>query len=193
MAESGSTLVPPRLLYVNANNPMDDIECSIHTLPKPLAREFEHVFGDNYLLGFEAANAARDDVKVFAVPTNQRAREDLVNIGDHIEMEKDRLLNVFMDFGRTFCERVRAKGYWADYIDPCSGLPMLTKHCNKVYSEVDGMEVLLNYRSYNAGFCKILTHPKWGSAVYPASVFVHAPFSVVKEAFDTYQVSPASS
>ena len=68
---------------------------------------------------------------------------------------------------------------------------MLTKNCNKVYSEVDGMEVLLNYRSYNAGFCKILTHPKWGSAVYPATVFVHAPFVVVKEALDTY-ASPSS-
>lgn len=94
MAASSSTLVPPRLLCVNANNPIDNIECSIHTLPKPLMREYEHVFGDNYLEGFEAANAARDDVKLFAVPTNQKARADLVNIGDHIEMEKDRLLNV---------------------------------------------------------------------------------------------------
>ena len=43
---------------------------------------------------------------------------------------------------------------------------MMTTDCNKVYSEVDGMECLLNYKSYNAGFCKILTHPRWGSSVY---------------------------
>ena len=59
-----------------------------------------------------------------AIPTNQRAREDLVNVGDHIEYEKDRLLNVFMTFGRDFCSKVREAGYWADYIDPCSGLPV---------------------------------------------------------------------
>ena len=38
------------------------------------------------------------------------------------------------------CNRIRSVGYWADYVDPCSGLPMLTRDCNKVYSEVDGME-----------------------------------------------------
>ena len=71
----------------------------------------------------------------------------------------------FLEFGEEVCSKIKAQGYWADYIDPCSGLPMLTKSCNKVYSEVDGMECLLNYRAYNAGFCKVLTHPKWGRYV----------------------------
>jgi len=66
-----------------------------------------------------------------ALPTNQRAREDLVATGEAIEREKDRLLNVFMDFARPLCEKIRADGFWADYIDPCSGLPMLTLNCNK--------------------------------------------------------------
>ena len=58
---------------------------------------------------------------------------------------------------------------------------MISLNCNKVYSEVDGMECLLNYKSYNAGFCKILTHPKWGSAVYPATIFAYAPPDVVRD------------
>jgi hypothetical protein len=33
-------------------------------------------------------------MELLAIPTNQKAREDLVAIGDHIEKEKDRLLNV---------------------------------------------------------------------------------------------------
>ena len=90
-----------------------------------------------------------------------------------------RTCNKFLTFGKYICEQLRAKGYWADYIDPCSGLPMMTLNCNKVYSEVDGMECLLNYKAYNAGFCKILTHPKWGSAVYPATIFAHAPAEIV--------------
>jgi hypothetical protein len=40
-----------------------------------------------------------------------------------------------MEFGDELCKRIRSLGFWADYIDPCSGLPMLTKDCNKVYSE----------------------------------------------------------
>eukprot|EP00591_Stephanopyxis_turris_P009912 CAMPEP_0195518918 /NCGR_PEP_ID=MMETSP0794_2-20130614/13945_1 /TAXON_ID=515487 /ORGANISM="Stephanopyxis turris, Strain CCMP 815" /LENGTH=125 /DNA_ID=CAMNT_0040647965 /DNA_START=200 /DNA_END=573 /DNA_ORIENTATION=+ len=102
--------------------------------------------------------------EILAIPTNQRARHDLVAVGDEIEQEKDRLLNVFLDFGSSFCKQIRDLGYFADYIDPCSGLPMITQNCNKVYSEVDGMEVLLGYRAHNAGFCKILLHPLWGSA-----------------------------
>lgn len=91
----------------------------------------------------------------------------------------------FISFGKHLCEQIRLKGYWADYIDPCSGLPMISLNCNKVYSEVDGMECLLNYKSYNAGFCKILTHPKWGSAVYPATIFAHAPVNVVKNLIES--------
>lgn len=198
---TASTLVPPRLLSRTPNS-TDSIEVSLHTLPKQLLREFRHVFRDEYL-NFPpdaSADAAMDtgtavhagsgggggNPVLLALPTNQRAREDLVAIGDHIEAEKDRLLNVFMEFGADISQKIRARGYWADYIDPCSGLPMLTLNCNKVYSEVDGMECLLNYRAYNAGFCKILTHPRWGSAVYPATLFAHCPEEVAREVLGAY-------
>ena len=91
-----------------------------------------------------------------------------------------------MTLGKQISERIRNEGYWADYIDPCSGLPMLSQNSTKVYSEVDGMECLLNYRTYNAGFCKILTHPKWGSAVYPATIFAYCPIDVAKRIIQSY-------
>jgi hypothetical protein len=191
--ETASTILPPRLL-VQKEGSGDGVECSVHTLPKMLLREFRHVFQDTYLkrpesTSMDTASDADDNMQLemLAIPTNQKAREDLVAIGDHIEKEKDRLLNVFIALGRDMCERIRAKGYWADFIDPCSGLPMLTQDCNKVYSEVDGMECLLNYKSYNAGFCKILTHPSWGSAVYPATIFAHCPASVALEVVESYK------
>jgi hypothetical protein len=37
---------------------------------------------------------SHENLELIAIPTNQRAREDLVAIGEHIEKEKDRLLNV---------------------------------------------------------------------------------------------------
>jgi hypothetical protein len=148
------------------------------------------VFGDKYLMEEDDIGMSPSgDAELLAIPTNQRALHDLVAVGDEIEREKDRLLNVFMSFGQDLCGKIRSKGFWADFIDPCSGLPMLTKNCTKVYSEVDGMEVLLNYRSYNAGFCKILTHPQWGSAVYPATIFCHAPATLVVELVSQYPMS----
>ncbi|CAB9510202.1 homocystinuria type D homolog, mitochondrial [Seminavis robusta] len=176
-----STLMAPKLISKDSNSG-DSLECSVHTLPKPLVREFHHVFAEKYLRQSSPATSSSTVVvplDVLAIPTNQRARMDLVNVGDHVEQEKDRLLNTFIDFARDFCEKVLAQGYWADFIDPCSGLPMITTDCNKVYSEVDGMECLLHYKSHNAGFCKVLTHPKWGSAVYPATIFAYAPKQVV--------------
>jgi len=187
MAPSSSTLLEPKLAAL-AGKCNDPIECSVHTLPKPLMREFRHVFGEKY-----QQDAMQEDgdngTELLAIPTNQQAQEDLVAVGEEIEFEKDRLLNVFLDFGKEICDRIRAMGYWADYIDPCSGLPMITRECNKVYSEVDGMECLLNYRAYNAGFCKVLTHPKWGTSVYPATIFCCAPRDKVIGLVKEYQFS----
>jgi len=174
------------------------LECSVHDLPKTLLREFRHVFQDEYLkcplpmsTVIVKTESTTEPSVLIAIPTNQKAREDLVAVGTHIEKEKDRLLNVFISFGQDVCEKIRSRGYWADFIDPCSGLPMMTQNCNKVYSEVDGMECLLNYKSYNAGFCKILTHPKWGSAVYPATIFAHCPVNVAIDIVNSYPDAPS--
>ena len=189
-----STLLEPKLA-ARGGKLNDAIECSVHTLPKPLMREFRHVFGEKYqqdMMDMTDTNTMRDDgsdggLEILAIPTNQQARQDLVSVGDEVEYEKDRLLNVFLEFGQELCERIRAMGYWADYIDPCSGLPMITRDCNKVYSEVDGMECLLNYRAYSAGFCKVLTHPKWGTSVYPATIFCYAPRDPIIQLVKEYQ------
>eukprot|EP00752_Nemacystus_decipiens_P005299 g4807.t1 len=145
----------------------DGLEVSLHTCPRALFRELRHVF------------PGVDLDACLAVPTSQKADIELVSFGDTVETEKDRLLNSFARFASGLCKQIREAGYWADYIDPCSGLPMLTGG-NKVYSEVEGMQLLLQYRVMNAGSCKVLLHPQWGSAVYPASLFCNAPSDLVQ-------------
>lgn len=202
---TNTLLTPPRLIQrktpqpkntsvteVSGQERFSTIEVSLHTLPKPLKREFRHVFNEAYLQ-FDNKDStdypAVDDKVLLAIPTNQHALVDLVSVGDHVEQEKDRLLNVFLEFAEDICAKIRNAGYWADFIDPCSGLPMLTMNCNKVYSEVDGMECLLNYKSYSAGFCKILVHPKFGSSVYPATMFACAPPKLVMQILEQYPYS----
>ncbi len=63
---------------------------------------------------------------------------------------------------------------------------MITKDSNKVYSEVDGIQLLLNYKTMNCGCCKVLLHPKWGSSIYPASMFTTAPQSLVIDLINKY-------
>ena len=44
-----------------------------------------------------------------------------------MDTEKDALLERFFAFARHACAALRDQGHWADYIDPCSGLPV--RHC----------------------------------------------------------------
>jgi hypothetical protein len=99
---TSSTVLPTRLLVEHLGS-NDALECSVHNLPKQLLREFRHVFQDEYLKPLEtnvAMTNINEEMVLIAIPTNQRAREDLVAIGDHIEKEKDRLLNVVRIFPR---------------------------------------------------------------------------------------------
>lgn len=119
---------------------------------------------------------------LLVVPTCQRADMDLVATGDAVDAEKDRLLERFVRWAVAVCTRLSSMGHWCDYIDPCSGLPMMHKDTQTPYSEVEGLSLLLGYRTANAGCCKVVLHPKWGTSVYPATLFARAPAEAVDEA-----------
>lgn len=152
-----------------------EIEVSVHETRKAFQREIDQV-----LPGVSLEHG------LLAIATMQHARHDLVQVGDDIEVEKDRLLETFMSFAKALCEALIAAGHFADYIDPCSGLAMITREANKVFSEVDSAEQLLGYSVMNAGCCKVLLHPAWGSAVYPATIFTTAKIDDVVRLLESY-------
>ncbi|KAF0699639.1 Aste57867_9822 [Aphanomyces stellatus] len=147
------------------------LEISVHECPRTMMRELVHVF----------PNTLKKDANVLGVITCQRASVDLAQFGEEADKEKDRLLENFVKWAHEVAAAIAAAGHWADFIDPCSGLPMIALNSNKVFSEVDGVEVLLRYNCLSAGMCKILIHPEWGAAVYPASLFTTAPYDVVHD------------
>lgn len=59
----------------------DGFEVSVHLCPPAFERELTHIFPD------------KNCENMVAVPTMQHALCDLVNIGEDVEYEKDRLLN----------------------------------------------------------------------------------------------------
>lgn len=161
-----SCLQPPTVLQA----PYPDFEFSVHSIPRTHRDEVAAIF----------PNVSTEDMLV--VPTCQRSAVDLVEWGDDAAREKDKLLIQFQHIAKGVCEALIAQGYWADYIDPCSGLPMIHKEGNTVYGEVQAMVTLLGYKTQNAGCCSVLLHPSWGSSVYPASFFAKAPVDVVVRA-----------
>ncbi|OQR94772.1 hypothetical protein ACHHYP_00918 [Achlya hypogyna] len=157
------------IMYMPPTMTTSGLEVSVHECPRALLRELVHVFPNNL----------KKDSSVLGVVTCQRACVDLAQFGEEADKEKDRLLENFAKWAQEVATAIIDAGHWADFIDPCSGLPMLAMNSSKVYSEVDGVEVLLHYSCLSAGMCKILLHPEWGAAVYPASLFTTAPFEVV--------------
>ena len=169
------------------------LEFSVHRCPRTLLRELAHVFPGQGLLPARGDAPAAEGA-CLAVPTCQHSAMDLVRWGDEVEKEKDLCLERFAAFGAAVCAELRAAGHWADYIDPCSGLPMLTQGQNsKVYDEVTGMQLLLRFATQNAGCCKVLLHPQWGAAVYPATLFTTAPFEQLQAVLARYPVDPAGA
>ncbi|KAL3160777.1 hypothetical protein ABBQ38_009189 [Trebouxia sp. C0009 RCD-2024] len=145
------------------------LEYSVHSCPRRHWTEVSMIFP-----GLTAD-------KLLIVPTCQHSKMDLVQTGEAVETEKDDLLEKFMEFAKGVCNKATDRGHWADYIDPCSGLPMMHTNCTVPYGEVDGMSALLGYQTANAAGCKVLIHPRWGTSVYPATLFTKAPVTVLKK------------
>ena len=57
---------------------------------------------------------------------------------------------------------------------------MIHQDTTMVYNEVDALSTLLGYQVQNAGCCKVVFHPTWGSAVYPSTLFAIAPMEEVR-------------
>ena len=58
-----------------------------------------------------------------------------------------------------------------------------------VYNEVDALSTLLGYQVQNAGCCKVVFHPKWGSSVYPSTLFAVAPRDEVQFSTNFFRAS----
>lgn len=81
-------------------------------LPHTHKREIQAIFPD------------QDVTDMLIVPTCQKTIVDLVNRGENVEQEKDHCLERFFKWAEVVCEHVSSAGYWIDFIDPCSGLPV---------------------------------------------------------------------
>eukprot|EP00026_Physarum_polycephalum_P019664 Phypoly_transcript_21784.p1 GENE.Phypoly_transcript_21784~~Phypoly_transcript_21784.p1 ORF type:complete len:149 (+),score=6.28 Phypoly_transcript_21784:156-602(+) len=120
------------------------------------------------------------------IPVYQPSTVDLVSYGSHAEDEKDRLLKNFTKWANEIIQRIKAKGFWADATDPCSGMPMHSSRGPATFDDVSAHSRLLLYDVHTVGGasgipCKVISHPKWGSNTYPSSLFTIAPFTIVKE------------
>ena len=117
---SDRTLLPPTPL-------LDDFEVSVHTPPRALLYELDMVF----------PNVDCTKNSLVCILSAQKSKMKLLEWNDEVAKEKDLLLERFAEWAEKICKKITENGYFADYIDPCSGLPSKGDG-NKVYGEVDG-------------------------------------------------------
>ncbi|KAF9923699.1 hypothetical protein FBU30_006230 [Linnemannia zychae] len=149
-----------------------NLEYTIHASPKRMTRDLATVFPNRDLSG------------LLVVPTFQRCKHEMVVWDAEIAKEKDDRLEDFIRWSTAIHNILKKLGYWSDMTDPASGFPSFSERGRDVYPDVEGCQLLLKYDFQNAGCCKILLHPIWGSKIYPATFFTTAPIDVLVKAIE---------
>lgn len=88
--------------------------------------------------------------------------------GDAIEVEKQRLLDLFLQFGEAFYWVSQQRGIAAEIISPKDGTPTYSKRGELTFDLVATVHRSLEFKfSASEKGCKVLTHPEWETSFYP--------------------------
>lgn len=136
-------------------------EVSVHGVPPAFKSDLSGLLpGVSFGGGGTSASNSASSLPLLIVPTAQQSIIDLAEWGSVAATEKDLLLERFAAWADVVCAELGAAGYWADSVDPCSGLARLTKHSHTPYPEVDAFETLLRWRTSDANGCKVSARAK---------------------------------
>lgn len=119
----------------------------------------------------------------------QQSRLPLVRSDEAVAEEKDLLRERFLRFG---CSVIFWLRDWAqptanlvsDLFDPRSGYPFISRPGDMTLSDPALVKALLQFPLTAYGDCTLITHPQWGSALYPATIVSSASKEVVIEAIE---------
>merc|ERR1712013_547617 len=96
-------------IHINAE-PSNKVECKIEACPPSLKRDFQRLF-----------NKSDRDENLTVLTICQQAENDMTVWSDEVEEEREQLTKTFIHNAMEIVARVQEHGYWADFIDPCSG------------------------------------------------------------------------
>jgi len=114
--------------------------------------------------------------KVSSVLHLQRTQNNTSIWSTATSLEREECTDIFVKQAKVLCEKLRGQGYWADFIDPTSGMSFYDSYSNSTLYEVDedfpqfGVVELVDL-----GCCKALEHPVWGCHVIAGVLLSDAP------------------
>ena len=88
--------------------------------------------------------------------------------GELIEAEKDRLLQHFKEWGKSFYLASLQGGFLTEVISPKNGRPQYSRIGELHFDLVAAVHHSLGFDFFRTGKgCKLVKHPVWQAAVYP--------------------------
>ncbi|KAK9884647.1 hypothetical protein WA026_007482 [Henosepilachna vigintioctopunctata] len=151
---------------VIGKNENDGIICSIQECPKVLRKTVYDLFPSR---NFETC-----DLSVITLSL----KPNLKLMRQNKENETEKLAQTFIIAARNICEKLRKAGYWADFINPFSGLPYVspTKLRNGELYESDEKFRCLDFEIFEIDHCKVISNDQEGSNKrFIGSLFTTAP------------------
>jgi hypothetical protein len=110
--------------------------------------------------------------------TWQPTLHDMVSWKQEVEEEREHKTGLFVSWALRLCSRLQAAGYWADFIDPSTGLAHFGQNSLVFVATEVGIQ-RLGYKMLDTGCCKVLVHALWGTKSFPATFFCTAPDHII--------------
>ncbi|MEQ2183370.1 hypothetical protein GOODEAATRI_031946 [Goodea atripinnis] len=151
--------VPPSELSFSDSR----VECAVLSCPELLRKDFLSMFPE----------APSSDMMIITV--TQKTQNDMTSWSTDVEQEREQMLEKFVHGAKEICLALQLEGYWADFIDPSSGLAFFGSYTNNTLFETDERYSQLGFHIEDLGCCRVIRHSLWGTHVFVGTIFTSAP------------------
>ncbi|KAM9851422.1 metabolism of cobalamin associated Db isoform 1-T2 [Aulostomus maculatus] len=139
------------------------VECVIQSCPELLKHDLQSMFP-------EALTS-----EMMVVTVTQKTHNDMTAWSSAVEQEREQMLDKFVDGAKEICVALQSEGFWADFIDPSSGLAFFGSYTNNTLFETDERYRHLGFEIEDLGCCRVIRHSRWGTQVFVGTIFTNAP------------------
>ncbi|KAM3857064.1 cobalamin trafficking protein CblD-like [Diretmus argenteus] len=136
-----------------------DTDCSINSCPELLRKDLE-VF-------FPAAPSSA----ITVVTVTQKSSW----CDEAAEQDRDQLIHKFVSGAKEMCFALWTAGYWADFIDPATGVAFFGSPSSQTTLRTDEELRHLGFQIEASGSCTVIRHVLRGTPLFVGTVFTNAP------------------
>ena len=153
--------------------PSTEVDVCVNECPKQAKDEVQSLFANKNL-----------PWPMTAVTISLHTKNDMVAWSQAVADERDLLTAQFIASAIELCSALHTEGYFADFIDPSSGRPFLSKeYTSSTLFETNPIQRHFGVKIKDLGCCKVVEHAVWGTKVFVGTLFTNAPkdSSIVKQ------------